>query len=264
MKGRPSSSICEPRSANFDGHDKVPDQLSRWPALSLEVTTRPEFDLPAIYRETRLRLLDLAPTLSDEQLSTLTPACPEWTVQDIYAHLTGLAVEVADGLIEGRGSDERTAVQVGSRRGRTIGEICNEWREIGDRIEATIAAAGRRLTPLAIDIWSHEQDASNGAGVRSGRDGAGLLLTMNATWGMKARLRDAEIAPLRVVAGRADWVIGDDSPAAVVRMSEYELARAVLGRRSIDQIRAYDWEGDAAPYLPHFPVFNPPTVDIVE
>ena len=213
---------------------------------------------------TRLRLLDLAPILSAEQLSTLTPTCPEWTVQDIYAHLTGLALEVADGSIEGRGSAQRTAVQVGARRGRTIGEICDEWRSIADRIEATIAAAGRQLTPLAIDIWTHEQDAANGAGVRSGRDGAGLFLTMNAAWGMKARLRTAGVASLRVVAGRADWVIGDGAPDATVRLTEYELARAALGRRSFDQLRGYDWEGDSAPYLKYFPVFDPPETDIVE
>lgn len=228
------------------------------------MTERPQFDIPAIYRETRERLLALAPTLSAEQLETLTPTCPEWTVQDIYAHLTGLAAEVSDGRVENRGSPERTAVQVGSRRGRTIEEICDEWRGLADEIDKMIAAAGRFLMPLAIDIWSHEQDIANGAGVQSGRDGAGLLLTMNAAWSMKAKLRDADLDPLRIVAGRADWVIGDGAPAATVRMSEYELARAVLARRSLNQIRGYDWEGDPEPYLEHFGWFDSPEYDIVE
>lgn len=228
------------------------------------MTDRPQFDLAGSYRETRERLLALAPTLSAEQLSTLTPTCPEWTVQDIYAHLTGLAAEIIDGDVEGRGSPERTAFQVGSRKDRTIGEICDEWRGLAERIEATIASAGRFLTPLAIDIWTHEQDIANGAGVESGRDGSGLFLTMNAAWAMKAKLRAAGLPPLRLVADRADWVIGDDDPAATVRMSDYEMARAVLGRRSVAQLRAYDWEGDPEPYLPHFPVFDPPEYDIVE
>lgn len=225
---------------------------------------RPRFDLPGIYRETQQRLLDLAAALTDEQLGTLTPTCPEWTVQDIYAHLTGLAAEVVAGRVEGRGSPERTAVQVGSRRGRSVVEVCAEWRGLTDAIIDTISASGRLLTPLAIDVWTHEQDIANGAGVESGRDGAGLFLTMNAAWAMKAKLREAGVAPLRVMSGRADWVIGDDEPAATVQMPEYELARAVLGRRSLSQLRAYDWEGDPEPYLPHFPVFDPPEYDIVE
>ena len=228
------------------------------------MTDRPQFDVPGIYREGRERLLALAPTLSDDQLATLTPTCPEWTVQDIYAHLTGLAAEVIDGRVERRGSPGRTAIQVGSRRGRSIAEICDEWRSIGEEMDEAIAAGGRALTPLGIDIWTHEQDIANGAGVESGRDGAGLYLTMNAAWAMKAKLRAAAIAPLRIVAGRADWTIGDSDPAATVRLTEYEMARAVLGRRSLEQLRAYDWDGDPEPYLAHMAVFDPPENDIAE
>ena len=225
---------------------------------------RPPFDVAAIYREGRERLLALAPTLSGDQLATLTPTCPEWTVQDIYAHLTGLAVEVIGGRVERRGSPGRTAVQVGSRRGMTITEICAEWNRIGEEMDDVIASGGRAMTPLGIDIWTHEQDIANGAGVESGRDGAGLYLTMSAAWSIKAKLRAAEIAPLRIVAGRADWTIGDGDTVATLRMTEYEMARAVLGRRSVDQLRAYDWDGDSEPYLQHLPVFNPPEYDIVE
>ena len=228
------------------------------------MTGRPTFDLPEIYREGRQRLLALAPTLSAEQLRTLTPTCPEWTVQDIYAHLTGLAAEIVGGRIEGRGSSERTAIQVGSRRGHSIAEICDEWRSLADDIDGAINAAGRVLTPLAVDIWTHEQDLANAAGVESGRDGTGLLVTMNAAWATKAKLREAGIPPLRFVAGRVDWVIGDGDPGATVRMSEYEMARAVLGRRSRAQLAAYHWEGDPDPYVEHMTFFDTPEYDIVE
>jgi uncharacterized protein (TIGR03083 family) len=228
------------------------------------VSGRASFDLAAVYRETQDRLLALAPRLSDDQLATMTPTCPEWSVQDVYAHLTGLAAEVVDGRVEDRGSPQRTAVQVGSRRSMTIAEICDEWRGLAEPITELIAASGRFLMPLVIDVWTHEQDIANAARVASGRDGAGLFVTMNAVWAMKAKLRDAGVAPLRVVAGRADWVIGDREPAATVRLSEYEMARAVLGRRSVRQLEGYAWEGDPKPYLAHLPVFDPPPYDIVE
>ena len=225
---------------------------------------RPSFDLPVIYREGRERLLALAPTLSAGQLGTLTPTCPEWTCRDIYAHLTGLAAEVVEGRVERWGAADRTAMHVASRRRSTIAELCDEWRRTGDAVEAVIAEGGPASRPLAIDVWTHEQDIANGAGVRSGRDGTGLFLTMNAAWGMKARLREAGVAPLRVISGRVDWVIDDGEPAATLRLGEYEMARSFLGRRSIAQMRAYDWDGDPEPYLHHIAVFDPPTCDIFE
>lgn len=228
------------------------------------MTARPTFDLAAIYRESRLRLLALAPTLSDEQLATVTPTCPDWTVKDIYGHLTGLAAEVVDGRIENRGAPDRTAVQVASRRDRTIEEVCAEWGGLGDAIEAVIEDGGRVLTPLAIDVWTHEQDLANAAGVESGRDGAGLFLAMNSAWALKSKLRDEGIAPLRVLSGPIDWVIGDGEPGATLALPEYEMARAFMARRSIAQLRAYDWDGDAGPYLEHIPFFEPPQADIVE
>jgi uncharacterized protein (TIGR03083 family) len=228
------------------------------------MTERSSSDLRAIYREGRERLLALAPMLSPTQLDTLTPTCPAWSVRDIYAHLTGIAVEVGAGRFERRGEPERTAAQVESRRGRSIGEVCDEWRRASDQIEQVIAQGGRALTSVAIDVWTHEQDIANGAGVRSGRDGSGLLLTMNAAWGMKSRLRGAGIAPLSVVSTNVDWVIGDGEPAATLHLDAYEMARAFMGRRSIAQLGRYDWEGDPEPYLDHIPVFAPPEYDIVE
>lgn len=228
------------------------------------MTGRPDFDIAGSYRETRLRLLDLAPLLTTEQLATRTPTCPDWTVKDIYGHLAGLAVEVADGRIEDRGSPERTAGQVAARRDRRIDEVCAEWAEVGGTVETMMRATGRALTALAIDAWTHEQDLANAAGVHSGRDGSGLPLAMNSAWALKAKIRSAGLPPLRVVSDGVDWVIGDGEPGAVLRLDPYELARAFMARRSLDQLAAYDWQGDPAPYVPLIPVFEPPAHDIVE
>jgi len=229
-----------------------------------QYSDRPQFDLSAIYRETRLRLLDLAPALSDKQLSTVTPTCPDWTVKDVFAHLTGLASEVTRGRLEELGSSERTAAQVNSRKDFTIEKVCEEWRFLGDSVDELIVEARRALTPLVVDAWTHEQDLSNAAGVQSGREGSGLFLTMNVVWRLKGKIRQAGIPSLRVISGRVDWVIGDTDPAAVLRLSEYEMARAFMARRSIDQLRSYSWEGDPEPYLPLIPYFEPPLYEIVE
>jgi len=223
----------------------------------------PPADLHLVYRETRLRLLDLAPTLSPTQLATMTPSCPAWSVKDVLAHLSGLAGDLTSG-IKRAGAPEHTARQVATRSAWDVHEICDEWAVTGPALEARIAAESSRLRAPVIDIWTHEQDLANAAGIESGRNGAGLELAMSVAWAMKHKLRDAGLAPIRIVTDEVDWVIGDEDPAATVRTTSYELARAVLGRRSLDQIRAYEWSGDPAPYLAHFTYFSPPEYPIIE
>jgi hypothetical protein len=49
------------------------------------------------------------------------------------------------------------------------------------------------------------------------------------------------------------------TPEGRVGLSGFELFRALSGRRSLDQIRAYDWTVDPEPYLPAFQ-FGPFTI----
>ncbi len=220
-------------------------------------------DLHLVYRETRLRLQNLAPQLDDAELATMTLACPAWSVKDIYAHLSGLASDLTNGQ-KRAGAPEQTARQVAERADWPLHEICDEWMATGPALEARIADESPRLRAPVIDIWSHEQDLTNVIGVRSGRDAAGRDVTLNVVWTMKGKLRDAGIAPLRVVTEDVDWTLGDSEPGAVVRTSSYEMARAVLGRRNLDQIRAYAWDGESEPYVPLLPWFTPPERPIEE
>jgi len=216
-----------------------------------------------IYRETRQRLVALAPELDDAQLATMTLACPAWTVKDVYAHLSGLASDLTTGGHPRAGAPHHTARQVANRSTWGIHEICDEWAVTGPALEARIEAEPALRAPV-IDIWTHEQDLANAAGVRSGRNGAGLELTLNAVWTMKRKLREAGIAPLRIVTEHVDWTIGDAEPGATLRTSSYEMARAILGRRSVDQILAYEWDGEPGLYLEHMAFFTPPPYAIVE
>lgn len=220
-------------------------------------------DLHLVYRETRERLLALAPTLDAAQLATMTLACPAWTVQDIYAHLSGLAADLAAD-VERPGSPEHTARQVAERSSWTLHEICDEWMGTGAALERRIEDESPTLRAPVIDVWTHEQDLTNAIGITSGRQGAGLFVTLNVLWSMKRKLREAGLAALRVVTEDVDWVIGDGEPAVTLRASSYEVARAVLGRRSIDQIRGYEWNGDPDHYLPLLAWFTPPDRPVIE
>ena len=51
------------------------------------------------------------------------------------------------------------------------------------------------------------------------------------------------------------WLLGQGEPQIILNGSDYDLARALLGRRSRAQVQAMDWTGDPAPILDHFVVF---------
>ncbi|MGI8707100.1 MAG: hypothetical protein ACR2LG_02690 [Actinomycetota bacterium] len=42
-----------------------------------------------------------------------------------------------------------------------------------------------------------------------------------------------------------------------LRTSTFELFRALHGRRTVDQVRAMEWDGDPEPWMPVFFVFGP-------
>jgi hypothetical protein len=53
-------------------------------------------------------------------------------------------------------------------------------------------------------------------------------------------------------------------PRHALRASDFELLRAVMGRRSRAQLLALGWDADAEPYVDHLHVFGPATTDGVE
>lgn len=226
------------------------------------MTTRPVFDLAGIYRTAQEGLLELAPSLDESQRATRVPTCPAWTVQDTYAHLAGLAADAIAGVPGRLGSDDNTMRQVATRRSLTLDEICEEWARHGDAMGAFIVDNG--YPALAIDAWTHRQDIVNALGMQMGRHGPGLELTISGVWRLKRRFREADLAGLRIITDAEDWLISDGNPAATLRIDRYELARALLGRRSRRQMLAYDWDGDPEPYVTMLPAFDPPETDIVE
>ena len=46
------------------------------------------------YRSLRGRITELVQGLSDEQLATVVPGCPQWSVRDLVSHLSALAADV--------------------------------------------------------------------------------------------------------------------------------------------------------------------------
>jgi hypothetical protein len=101
------------------------------------------------------------------------------------------------------------------------------------------------------DIAVHLLDLHEALGVEPDDAAASTAFGFAAyrAW-LQARLAQRGLPPLRLSDGDRQWVLGDGPPAATVTAGRRELFRAISGRRSAAQIRAFAWDGDPDPYLP--------------
>src|SRR3954468_2500593 len=73
-------------------------------------------DIGAVYAEGRERISEIVTALEPDQQRTAVPGCPEWTVHDVVAHLSGVCADILAGNLEGVATDPWTAEQVRGRR----------------------------------------------------------------------------------------------------------------------------------------------------
>ena len=135
------------------------------------------------------------------------------------------------GRLAGPPSEEQTAQQVQRHVDDDPSDLLAAWVEVAPRFEAAIAERG--ALPAAIDLLTHEQDLRHALGRPGGRD-------------------DELVAELAAVfLGRLE------GSGLELRATPYEVFRAAMGRRTIDQVRALDWSGDPEPAFGSFFVFGP-------
>jgi uncharacterized protein (TIGR03083 family) len=216
-----------------------------------------------MYEACRSRLLELAPTLTSEQLAAPLAATPPWTVLDGYRHLTGVCVDVLDGAMDGAGSPEWTAAQLASRADRSIDDVCTEWARRGPELDDRVAEVGVAMAFVAFDAWTHEQDIRAAVGLKGVRGGdvvvalAGVAL---ATFG--ARYGASGAPAVRIVMDGDERALGEGEPVATLETTPYELLRIIFGRRSEAQVAAASWSGDSGGVIPALHIFPFPDRDI--
>jgi len=211
-------------------------------------------------------MIELGRTLAPADAAIPVPACPAWTVKDVYAHLQGACADVLAGRMEGAASDPWTARQVAERADRALPEILDEWEASGDAFDALVAALGDAMDPrLLMDQWTHEQDIRNAVGRPSERDGD------VAQWGASRMLRlfgsiwrKEALPAIAFEMPDGTHQFGEGEVVATLRTTPYEVMRFALGRRTYDQMAALDWDGDPTPFLPHLHVFGPAEKAVLE
>ncbi|PND55641.1 hypothetical protein CRM90_21490 [Mycobacterium sp. ENV421] len=196
--------------------------------------------LETIYRTARGRVQDLAATLTGEQLQSHVPATPRWTVHELMAHLVGCAADAVSGRLDAVTSDQWTARHVRERRRNSIEELMAEWDRIGGAADATLTDEQLYGPNLAIDTICHEADLHEALGFpRVNREHWQPFLDVTMLYLGRQLRRSTTL--LIVDDQDLQWCCGSGEPMTLLRADGYELLRANLSRRSLNQIAAWEW-----------------------
>jgi len=217
-----------------------------------------------IYPISRQRMLDLAPTLSADQLAAPLPATPPWVLLDGYRHLAGVCADVLDGVMEGAGSPAWTAQQIGCRAGHSLADVCAEWAGRGPLLDAQVAAAGRAMSFVAFDTWTHEQDIRAAAGLEGLRDDVATALAGIAAAALDGRYTSKGAPTIAIDLGMSQATMGAGDAEVSLTTTPYELLRMIFGRRSLAQMHSAAWSGagDVGAAIEALHLFDLPTADI--
>ena len=212
------------------------------------------------YKLSRLRMQEIAQGLSDEDSNRIVPACPEWTVKDLFSHVTGLAADLGGG--KGPTGDTQVWVDalVSDRRQRTLSSVVDEWNEVAPAFEAMIDSLPKRLWALSYDTVVHEHDLirrqandravhehdlRNAVRQPGQRDSSGVK--MSAVLGLKlvkGDLATKSLPAFCAVIDGVEHVVGEGEPVLTLRASAFETLRLLGSRRTDSEMRQADFVGD--------------------
>jgi uncharacterized protein (TIGR03083 family) len=227
------------------------------------VTEEPDY--AGAYHALRGRVAELVRSASDEQLGAPAPATPTWSPRDLLGHLTGVTSDILTGTMEGITTDPWTAAQVDARRGLSVEEVLAEWDANSAQVEPMIPSFGPLAGQFIADAVTHEHDIRGALDQAGARDSEAIAITFN-WFGLRiGELRErADAGALQVETESGTHVFGPGAPVASCRTTRFELVRASTGRRSVDQIATWSWDGDARPDLLVMPIFVPRPEALVE
>ncbi len=219
------------------------------------------------YEIVRRRIVEVVRTVDP---ATSVPATPEWDVGDLVRHMAGLATDVAAGNTERYARDDWTAEQITARADLDIATLLDEWDGSAPALEAilddpdsTYLAPWFKRGSVA-DIAAHEADLRVALGMPPHLD-VDLVesVASDRIAFLAIQLDKAHLPGLELATPEGPcWTPGSTEPRVNLTADLFSLWRSLMGRRTRDQVRAFEWSASPEPYLDLWPgpVFAyPPT-----
>src|SRR4051812_7657099 len=224
-----------------------------------------EPDYGAAYRDLRTRVAELVLLATEEQLVATPPATPAWRTRDVLAHMTGSTADILNGRLEGVGSNPWTQVQVDERLDWALADLLAEWETNAPQVEPLIPSFGIMAGQFIVDSTTHEQDLRGALDAPGGRDTDAMDIAFAWLGSRVGEIRaGAGAGGIRVTVEDGAHTFGDATATASCATSKFEFMRAATGRRSLEQIEAWDWDGDTQIELVVMPIFTPRPEPLVE
>lgn len=208
----------------------------------------------------------VASGLAPGELARSVPACPDWTVKELVAHVIGVGEDFASGNVERAGAPEWTKAQIRRRAELDLSSLLDEWAEVSQKVEPTLDEIPEGAAAMVIgDAVTHEHDLRGAVGRPGGRDSDAMGIALNRyVKRFGKRIKDAELPSVTVTCDGRTWRAGVLDPAAELTGEPFELLRALTGRRTIDEIAALGWTGDQEPYLGLVASYSVPAASLGE
>lgn len=195
------------------------------------------------YTEAVESFVEFARTLTDDDWATHVPCTPLWTARDLLSHVSGLPDDGLAGRMEGAPGEEWTQSQVVRNAGLGVDELLDRLLGQYEVFGGALDQMGEGRPPF--DCHSHEHDIRQAVGQPGNRDSA---IIDDFAELMVASLADLIVRVTITYDDGSVHEVGpiDASAAATLSISKFDMFRSRLGRRSHEQVRAFDWDGDEA------------------
>ena len=119
-----------------------------------DLHTIPQPEFTEAYRTTKSRVVGLVAAVDDDAWSRTVPACPDWTLHDLLAHMVGIPAELGAGRYPSGDLDAWLAAVVDTRRATPVPALLDEWAGAVDDAEPMHTPNGL----LLVDLVVHEHD----------------------------------------------------------------------------------------------------------
>ena len=202
------------------------------------------------YRRARERMQEIASELDGDEVATVVEACPAWTVKDLFAHVTGISVDLGSGNSPSGDTQAWVDRQIEERRERSLASIVDEWSSSAPRFEAMIEAAPAQLWGLTYDTVVHEHDLRAAVRRPGARDSNGVRVAAELGLNLvKGDLKKAGLPAVRIGFDGRDFVVGAGEPELSWNGSAFECLRLLGSRRTAEEMRSAGFVGDLDRFL---------------
>ncbi len=198
------------------------------------------------YDRTRARMTDLFSTATAPESARHVPACPEWSVHDLAAHVVGVPAALGAGRMPAGDIDAWLQELVAERHDQEVVAMMSEWSTLDGVLAPMLQGPGGMLFG---DLAVHEHDL-RGALRRPDHTALEVDVMMPRTLaGFETPLQAAGLGAIEVAYGGRSWKSHDADPGWTLLVDPWEAVRAVNSRRTAAEVLELPCTGDPRPYV---------------